>query len=590
MSDADGQSLERQFPPHVLREYALLADGERGALVGPRGDIAWMCAPRWHSDAAFSTLIGGGGCYAVTPDSPRFVWGGYYEDGSLIWRSRWITTDGIIECREALAYPGDAGTVVLLRRVEAKDTPARVRVQLDVRAGFGRHKMTHLHHGTAWTGRTGPLYLRWSGGEAARGGPDGRLELTLTLAPGERHDFVLELSDRPLQDVPVAADVAWEATEAAWARELPVFGESLSPRASRHSYAVLAGLTSGSGAMVAAATMSLPERAEAGRNYDYRYAWIRDQCYAGQAVAADGPHRLLDDAVSFVAARLLDDGPRLKPAYTVTGGAVPDEYTLSGLAGYPGGSDKAGNWVNKQFQLDALGEALLLFAAAARHDRLDSSHWQAAETAAAAIEARRDDPDAGVWELNDKRWAHSRLMCVAGLRAIAGAATSKQAGEWDALADSILAGLSRDCLHPTGRWQRAADDDRTDAALLLPAIRGATTADDLRARATLQAVEDDLARDGYLYRFRHDQRPLHEAEGAFVLCGFLMALALHQQGRERDAMGWFERNRAACGPPALLTEEFDVVQRQLRGNIPQAFVHALLLESAARLARPWEKA
>lgn len=217
----------------------------------------------------------------------------------------------------------------------------------------------------------------------------------LTIAPGERHDLVLELSDRPLPAEPVTAD------------------------------------------------------AKAGRNYDYRYAWIRDQCYAGQAVAADGPHRLLDDAVSFVAASLLDDGPHLKPAYTVTGGAVPDEHSLSGLAGYPGGSDKVGNWVNKQFQLDALGEALLL-----------------------------------------------------------------------------------------------------------PAIRGATTADDSRARATLRAVEEDLARDGYLYRFRHDQRALHEAEGAFVLCGFLMAMALHQQGREREAVGWFERNHAACGPPALLTEEF----------------------------------
>ena len=119
---------------------------------------------------SFSTLIGGGGCYAVTPADPRFVWGGYYEDGSLIWRSRWVTTDGVIECREALAYPGDSGTAVLLRRVEATDTPARVRVQLDVRAGFGRHQMTRLQrdHPT-WTGAIGPLHLRWSGGQAGDG-------------------------------------------------------------------------------------------------------------------------------------------------------------------------------------------------------------------------------------------------------------------------------------------------------------------------------------------------------------------------------------------------------------------------------------
>jgi Domain of unknown function (DUF5911) len=96
-------STADEFPPHVLREYALIADGERGAIIGPRGEIVWMCAPRWHSDAIFASLIGGGGAYAVTPDS-RFVWGGYYEPGTLIWHSRWITCDAVVECREAARW------------------------------------------------------------------------------------------------------------------------------------------------------------------------------------------------------------------------------------------------------------------------------------------------------------------------------------------------------------------------------------------------------------------------------------------------------------------------------------------------------
>lgn len=95
-----------RYPPQVLREYALIADGQRGGLCGPRGDLCWLCVPRWHDDAVFSSLVGGAGVYAVTPVG-RFVWGGYYEPGSLIWRNRWVGTEGIVECREALAVPAE---------------------------------------------------------------------------------------------------------------------------------------------------------------------------------------------------------------------------------------------------------------------------------------------------------------------------------------------------------------------------------------------------------------------------------------------------------------------------------------------------
>lgn len=584
----NGFDSAADFPPHVLREYAFLGDGERGVLVGPRGDFAWMCAPRWDSDAVFSSLIGGGGLYAVAPTDNRFVWGGSYEEGSLVWRSRWITTTGIIECRDALAFPGDPRTAVVLRQIVAVQGAARVRAILDPRAEFGKKPMRNLERtGGLWTARSGSLRLRWSGGPGAshRGGV---LVAELEVAERERHDLVLEISDRSLPDQPVEPRDAWRATEASWARAVPVLEDTMAPRDARHAYAVLRGLTSAGGGMVAAATMSLPERANAGRNYDYRYAWIRDQCYVGQAVAGSHPGPLLDDAVTFISERILDDGAQLKPAYRVDGGPVPDERSLSHLAGYPGGADKVGNWVNRQFQLDALGESLLLFAAAARHDHLDTEHWKAVEATVSAIEARWGDPDAGVWEIDDQRWAHSRLMCVAGLRAMGAHASTPEGAAWGSLADAIVADTAADCLHPSGRWQRSPRDERVDAALLLPAIRGAVPGDDPRSEATLAAVTTELGREGYVYRYRQDDGPLGKAEGAFLLCGFVMALGTHQQGRQAEAVAWFERGRSACGPPGLLTEEFDVGQRQLRGNVPQAFVHALLLESAARLAKPWE--
>jgi GH15 family glucan-1,4-alpha-glucosidase len=261
---------------------------------------------------------------------------------------------------------------------------------------------------------------------------------------------------------------------------------------------------------------------------------------------------------------------------------VPDQRHLA-LPGYPGASDIIGNWVNQQFQLDAFGEALLLFSAAARHDHLDADGWRAAETAVAAIEQRwqETDSDAGIWEIDPDAWTHSRLICAAGLRQIATSGPGgEQGAQWVSLADQIVSDTAEHALHPSGRWQRSPGDPTVDAALLLAGIRGAIDASDPRTLATLHAVESELVQDGYCYRFRPDQRPLGEAEGAFLLCGFWMALAYAQQGDHVSAARWFERNRAACGSPGLCSEEFDVDQHQLRGNLPQAFVHALLLECA----------
>ena len=177
------------------------------------------------------------------------------------------------------------------------------------------------------------------------------------------------------------------------------------------------------------------------------------------------------------------------------------------------------------------------------------------------------------------------MICAAGLTAAAAEASPRSTAAWTDLAATIVADTARHSLHRSGRWQRAPDDPRVDASLLLPVVRGALAADDPGSAETLQAVCSELDDDGYVYRFRPDERPLGEAEGAFLLCGFVMALAEDGAGDRTRALRRFERTRAACGPPGLYSEEWDVAQRQMRGNLPQAFVHALLLECAVRLGR-----
>ncbi|MEV0809821.1 glycoside hydrolase family 15 protein [Micromonospora sp. NPDC050200] len=582
-ADRDGHA-DAPAPPAVLRTYALLADGHRGGLVGPDGEVGWLCAPGWSDSAVFSSLLGGAGRYLLTPTA-RFVWGGHYEPGSLIWLSRWVTVDGIVESREALVFPGDPHRLVLLRQVRALDRPAVLRVVLDPRADFGREPVRDVARDDGrWLARTGRLHLRFHGGADLRPGPEQFLAGELAVPAGGRHDLVLEVSTAPLDRPCDPPDELWRITEHHWGSVVP----SLAGAAERDAvlaYAVLRGMTRPGGGMVAAATTALPERAMAGRNYDYRYAWIRDQSFAGQASALVGRYDLLDDAVAFLTARLLADGDRMAPAYTVDGTPVPHPQRLDHLPGYPGARVCTGNWVRDQFQLDPFGEVLMVLAAADRLGRLDGDAHRAMEVAAAVVERRWSEPDSGIWELPARQWTHSKLTCVAGLRAAARVAPANQAARWSALADRILADAATHGLSRDGHWQRAYDDVRVDAALLLPGIRGALPPHDPRTEQTRRAVLAELAADGYLYRFRPDPRPLGDAEGAFLLCGFAAALAAWQAGDAVRANRWFERNRAACGPPGLYTEEYDVRQRQLRGNLPQGFVHALMLETAVTLGQ-----
>ena len=574
--------------PKVLRDYAFIGDGHRGALIDSEGSMSWLCFPRWADPALFAQLLGGGGTYQVRP-AGRAVAGGFYEDGSLIWHSRWVTETGSVDCREALAFPGRDSEAIILRRIMARDGPQKVLVRLELRTDYGRQSAGSWRRAGsgAFVLRGSGLSARWTGAEDSRSrrGPTGLagLEVVLDLQAGESVDLVLELVAAELRSEPVDAAEAWARTEQAWRRAVPDCNGLVAAADVRRSLAVLNGMTGPEGATVAAATTSLPERAEGGRNYDYRYCWIRDICYVGHAGAAvPGADGLLDGPVRWVTERLLENGENTMPAYLADGSPIPDQSDLD-LPGYPGGHDVVGNRVRHQFQLDLFGEALLLLARAAEADRLDADGWKAVETAVRAVRTRWEEPEAGVWEVEPAQWIHSRLIAVSGLRAAARAGAA-QGFARDALplADSLLSWSDRKGLHPSGRWQRAPDDERVDASLLLAQVRGGLAADDPRSVATRSAVAGELSRAGFVYRYRHPGRALGDAEGAFLVCNFWMSLACLEAGEVAESVRWFERARAACGPAGLLAEEFDVDQHQLRGNLPQAFVHALLAETAAR--------
>jgi hypothetical protein len=569
-----------------IRDFAFIADGNRGALIGPNGDVAWMCFPEWPDPAVFASLLDSGGVFRISP-TDHFVTGGHYEDGSLIWHSRWVTHEATLESRDALAYPSTPERAILLRRVRAIEGAGEMVVEFAPASDYGRRALKGWRRsGKVFRAHDGEFGIRLVVPEAAelvRSPRGGGLEFHLNVVPGVNFDFLVEFySGATNAEEPPDADECWGATEATWRASVPASSGITAAPDVRRSLAVLRGMTGLNGGTVAAATTSLPERDGSDRNYDYRFCWIRDTCYVGQAGASiAGGEAILDDAVRFVGDRLREHGDRVSPAYLGNGDPIFPPQNLD-LRGYPGGTDVVGNRVREQFQLDLFGDSLLLFARAAAADRLDLVGWNAAEIALDAIEKRWDEPEAGIWELEPNRWTQSRLICVAGLRAIASAgAPASWSARAVALADHLLDKTNSTSLHTSGRWQRAPDDDRVDAALLLAEVRGALLPSDPRSIMTRECVAEELVKDHYLYRYRTPGHELGVDEGAFLICNFWMTLALLGAGEETEAVRWFERGRSAMSTTGLFAEEFDTDQHQLRGNLPQAFVHATLVEAAA---------
>ena len=297
--------------------------------------------------------------------------------------------------------------------------------------------------------------------------------------------------------------------------------------------------------MVAAATTSLPERAEQGRNYDYRYVWIRDQCYAGQAVAADGPHALLDDAVGFVAPRLLDDGPDLRPAYTARRGAVPDQRRWTCPATPAATTSSATTSTPSSSSTPSARRCCC-------SPRPAGTTGSTPDTGARSPRRRGDrarwsEPDAGIWELDNRPWTHSRLICAAGLRAMAALRPRRHTARLD-----HPGRRHRSPTPPTACTPPAAGNARPTTRAWTPRCCcprcAAPSRPPTRAPSPPAAPSPPSStEDGYVYRFRQDARPLGEAEGAFALCGFLMALAAAPAGgrRRRPPAG-----SNATGPPA----------------------------------------
>ena len=353
------------------------------------------------------------------------------------------------------------------------------------------------------------------------------------------------------------------------------------------------------GAIVAALTTSIPEHADSGRNWDYRYCWIRDAYYTVQALNRLGALDVLEGYLQYL--RNIVDGARgghIQPLYAVSGARNLPERIEPGLPGYRAmGPVRVGNQAYEQIQHDAYGQIVLSNAQAFFDQRLfrmagieDFHALESVGERAWEVHAR---PDAGLWELRTKSHVHtySVAMCWAACDRLANAALAvglpDRAAWWQERADIIRATIEREAWREgTGRVSATFGGDDLDASLIqLLDLRFLSPADP-RFRGTLAAVEEGLRRGSHMLRYA-TQDDFGLPHTAFNMCTFWLIEALHFTDRSADARALLEEMLSRRTAAGLLSEDIDPETGELWGNYPQTYSLVGLINCAVLLSKPW---
>jgi GH15 family glucan-1,4-alpha-glucosidase len=353
------------------------------------------------------------------------------------------------------------------------------------------------------------------------------------------------------------------------------------------------------GAIVAALTTSIPEAADSGRNWDYRYCWIRDAYYTVQALNRLGALDVLEAYLAYLR-NIVDsaEGGHIQPLYAVSGEPKLEEGVAEHLAGYRGmGPVRVGNAAYTQIQHDAYGQIVLSNAQAFFDQRLfraaTEADFEALEKVGALAWQTHDQPDAGLWEFRTRASVHtySAVMSWAACDRLANIAETlglePRAQLWRERADTIRATIeAKAWFEPDGRFAASFGSDELDASLLQLLDMRFLEADDPRFIATFEAVEKGLRRGEHMLRYAAED-DFGRPETAFNFCTFWLIEALHLAGRSEEARALYERMLERLTPAGLLSEDTDFVSGELWGNYPQTYSLVGLINCAGLLSRPW---
>jgi GH15 family glucan-1,4-alpha-glucosidase len=359
----------------------------------------------------------------------------------------------------------------------------------------------------------------------------------------------------------------------------------------------LKGLTyAPTGAMVAAATTSLPETPGGLRNWDYRYSWIRDSTFMLWGLYTLGFDEEANDFFYFIRDVVTAEGEdELQIMYGIGGETELEEHTLEHLAGYENARPvRIGNGAYNQRQHDVWGALLdSIWLHTKSRDGLAESTWQILIKQVEDAIRHWREPDRGIWEVRGepRHFTSSKLMCwVAcdrGARLARLREDSAKAARWQATADEIHADICANAIDERGVFCQHYETDALDAScLMIPLVRFLPT-DDERVIATVNAIDEELTENGLVLRYRVSETDdgLVGEEGSFVICSFWLVSALAEIGESARARSMCERLLAYASALGLFAEEIDPHSGRHLGNFPQAFTHLALINAVMHVIR-----
>jgi GH15 family glucan-1,4-alpha-glucosidase len=349
------------------------------------------------------------------------------------------------------------------------------------------------------------------------------------------------------------------------------------------------------GAIVAAPTTSLPEQIGGVRNWDYRFSWLRDATFTLYALMNAG---FSDEALAWrnwLLRAVAGDPARMQILYGVAGERRIPELELDWLPGHAGSRPvRIGNAAHEQFQLDTYGEMMDALHEARRHGLARDDHaWALQQNVMEFLEGVWDHPDEGIWEVRGPRrhFTHSKVLAwVAFDRAIEAVERWDRPGpvdHWRRIRAEIHEEVCREGFNVRlNSFTQAYGSDDLDASTLLIPLLGFLPPDDPRVIGTVEAIQRDLTRDGFVERYRTHEGVdgLPSGEGVFLPCSFWLVDALLMLERDDEAQALFEKLIAVSSDLGLLAEEYDPSAKRLLGNFPQAFTHVGLVNSAYNLS------